>query len=148
MKHTPQGKLYTEIVLETFKLSGLLVAQGDTLAKEVGLTRARWKVLGALASADTPMTVSQIAHLMGQARQSVQRLSDEMEKAGLLVYASNPFHKKAKLVAMTAKGKAVFLQLEQKQIPWANENADEIELADLEMALETLKKISQSLEVS
>lgn len=146
MKHTPQGRLYTEIVLETFKLSGLLVAEGDALAKEVGLTSARWKVLGALANADFPMTVSQIAHSMGQARQSVQRLSDEMEKAGFLMYENNPLHKKAKLVAMTAKGKAVFLQLEQKQIPWANENANEMKVADLEVALETLKKMSRILD--
>lgn len=146
MRHTQQGKLYTEIVLEIFKLSGLLVTEGDALAKEVGLTSARWKVLGALANAGFPMTVSQIAHVMGQARQSVQRLSDEMEKAGFLVYEDNPHHKKAKLVAMTPKGKDVFLSLEQKQIPWANENAAEIEIPDLKIALDTLKKTVQKLD--
>lgn len=145
MQHTPQGQLYTDIVLEVFKLGGLLISDGDQLSKDIGLTSARWKVLGALANSGTPMTVSQIAFSMGQTRQGVQRLSDAMVKAKLLAYEENPRHKTAKLVALTEKGSDAFAALEQKQIPWANAKSSGIELKEMEVALEVLKKITQVL---
>jgi len=147
MQHTREGHLFTDLVLEVFKLSGLLVTAGDELTQELGLTSARWKVLGALANAESPMTVSQIATSMGQTRQGVQRLSNEMEKEGILEYQENPYHKKAKLVAMTAKGKALYLALEQKQVPWANENSAEISSQDMEVALGVLRAIGTKLGV-
>ena len=146
MQHTREGHLYTDIVLEVFKLGGLLVSEGDELTKELGLTSARWKVLGALAYSDSPMTVSLIAYSMGQTRQGVQRLSDAMVKEGVLAYEDNPHHKKAKLVAMTAKGEDVFLALERKQIPWANQNSAEISAQEMEIALGVLKKMVRKLE--
>ena len=146
MQHTREGRLYTEIVLEVFKLGGLLITEGDELTRELGLTSARWKVLGALAQSGSPMTVSQIAFSMGQTRQGVQRLSDAMVKAGILAYKDNPHHKKAKLVAMTSKGKDVFLALDRKQIPWANQNSAKMSAQDMEVALDVLKKIAQKLE--
>lgn len=146
MKHSREGKMFTEIVLEIFKLSGLLIAEGDVLTKEVGLSSARWKVLGALAYSDTPMTVPQIAHSMGQSRQSVQRLADVMKKAGFLVYRDNPYHKKARLVLLSEKGKEIFETLEQKQIPWANLNSADINAPDMETTLSVLRKIIKRFE--
>ena len=146
MQHTREGRLYTDLVLEVFKLGGLLVSEGDELTKELGLTSARWKVLGALAYSDLPMTVSQIAYSMGQTRQGVQRLSDAMVNEGILAYEDNPQHKKAKLVAMTPKGEDVFLALERKQIQWANKNSTEISAHEMEVALGVLKKMVQKLE--
>ncbi|MEW8185030.1 MAG: MarR family transcriptional regulator [Candidatus Thiodiazotropha endolucinida] len=146
MQHTREGHLYTAIVLQIFKLGGLLVSEGDELTRELGLTSARWKVLGALAYSESPMTVSQIAHSMGQTRQGVQRLSDAMVKEGILAYEDNPHHKKAKLVAMTPKGEDVFQALERKQIPWANQNSFDISSQDLDIALDVLRKMTQKLE--
>ena len=51
MKHTPQGHLFTEVVLEVFKLSGSLVAEGDKITSDHGLSSARWKILGAIVLA-------------------------------------------------------------------------------------------------
>ena len=80
MKRTQQGALLTEIILETFKLNGLLVSAGDQLTKELGITSARWKVLGALSNEARALTVPEIARKMGQSRQAVQRLTNEMVK--------------------------------------------------------------------
>jgi DNA-binding MarR family transcriptional regulator len=144
--YTREGRLYTDIVLEVFKLGGLLITEGDGLTKELGLTSARWKVLGALAQSDSPMTVPQIAALMGQSRQGVQRLSDIMVEMGILLYEDNPYHKKAKLVAMTSKGKDLFQALERKQIPWANEQSSDIDVQAMTEALDVLKKMVKRLE--
>ena len=143
MKHSKEGRVFTEVVLEIFKLSGLLVTEGDVLTKELGLTSARWKVLGALALSDSSMTVPQIAHTMGQSRQSVQRLTDALEQDGFVNYSNNPYHKKAKLVAFSGKGKEIYKLLDEKQIPWANSAATGISLADMQTALSVLRKMSQ-----
>lgn len=145
MQHTQEGQLFTDIVLEVFKLSGLLITAGDELSNELGLTSARWKVLGALAGMESPMTVSQIAMSMGQTRQGVQRLSNEMVQEGILVYEENPYHKKAKLVAMTTKGKELFMKLEQKQMPWANAHSADINAQKMEETLDVLRQMVESL---
>lgn len=146
MKHSQQGHTFTEIILETFKLSGLLAAEGDRMTEAVGLSSARWKILGALARSNTPLTVPQIARMMGQTRQAVQRLVDIMHKNELLAFLSNPNHKRAKLVTLTTKGKEIYTKLEEKQIPWANQKSSHISESDLATTLATLKKISHLFE--
>ncbi len=37
MPHTKQGEVFTEIVIEVFKLKGLLITEGDKLTEEFGL---------------------------------------------------------------------------------------------------------------
>ncbi|WP_163836046.1 MarR family winged helix-turn-helix transcriptional regulator [Spartinivicinus ruber] len=147
MKHTRQGQAFTEIVLEVFKLSGLLVTEGDKLTAEFGLTSARWKILGALIRSNNPITVSQIARLMGQTRQAVQRLTDDMQKEDLLAFIDNPNHKRAKLVSLTKKGEEIYYQLEQKQIPWANQCSADITATDLETTLTALRHISNLFKI-
>ncbi|MCK4709530.1 MAG: MarR family transcriptional regulator [Gammaproteobacteria bacterium] len=142
MKHTQQGHVFTGIILEAFKVSGLLTVEGDRLTEAHGLSSARWKILGSLAISNTSLTVPQIARMMGQTRQAVQRLVDIMHKDGFLIFLSNPNHKRAKLVDLTAKGKEIYAKLEEKQIPWANQYSSQIDEVDLEITVATLKKIS------
>jgi len=145
MQHTPEGEVLTEIILHTFKLNGLLVQEGDQLMKALKLTSARWKILGALFTTGT-MTVSDIARMMGQSRQAVQRLSNEMTEEGLLVARTNPNHKRAKLFTLTAKGRESYTAAMQKQAPWVNALADELNGADLEVVSVVLKKLINQFE--
>ncbi len=145
MQHSPPGHAFTEIIIETFKLNGLLVVAGDRMTAPLGLSSARWKILGALARSETPPTVPQIARLMGQTRQAVQRLVDAMHADGLLEFHPNPEHKRAKLVAWTVQGEAAYRRTEKIQTPWANRCAEPISLRDLETTLSTLRKISDQV---
>ena len=146
MKLTRQGHAFTEIVLEAFKFSGLLTTEGDRITEIYGLSSARWKIIGALERSDTPLTVPQIARVMGQTRQAVQRLVDIMHRDGLLDFITNPKHKRAKLVTLTSTGEGVYKKLEQQQIPWANQHSSQIDEKELEITLATLKKISEKFE--
>lgn len=146
MKHTRRGRVFTEIVLEIFKVNGLLAVEGDQLTKDQGLSSARWKILGALKLSDQPLTVPQIARLMGQTRQGVQRLTDLLEKDRLLLYQNNPNHKRAKLVTLTPKGHKAYSILNAKQIPWANQSANNISTAELQATLSVLKNMAALFE--
>lgn len=143
MKHTRKGSMFTEIVLEVFKLGGLLIAEGDKITKTYGLSSARWKILGSLALADSPLTVPQMARMMGQTRQAVQRLVDIMHKDDLLEFFPNPDHKRAKLVTLTTKGNEIYKKIEEKQIPWANQHSSHMKEQDLATTLSTLRKMEQ-----
>ena len=146
MRITTEGQLFTEIVLELFKLSGVLVNEGDKLTKDLGLSSARWKVLGALALSNNPLTVAEIARSMGQTRQGVQRLTDAMEQEGILAYQDNPRHKRAKLVCLTPMGKKTYSKLEQKQIPWANTHSSKMSAKNMQTTLFVLQQMTQVLE--
>ena len=146
MKHTPEGKQLTDIILEIFKLSGFLVAEGDVLTKEQGLNSARWKVLGAISNTINPLTVSKVARNMGLTRQAVQRIANEMVTDGLLYFKDNPQHKRAKILVITKTGEGIFEELDKKQILWVNSIADPLKLKDLELTFDVLRELSARLQ--
>ena len=72
----------TDLVLEVFRLNGRIIASGDALVARIGLTSARWQVLGAIALQAGPAPVVRIADAMGLTRQSVQRTVDALAEEG------------------------------------------------------------------
>lgn len=144
MAHTPVGKTFTDLLLEVFRLNGRLLAAGDRLTKPLGLTSARWQVLGAIE--DQPRSVAQIARRMGLARQNVQRLANALEKEGIVAYAPNPDHRRAKLVCLTQRGKKAFEELARRQEAWANQIASGVHHSELKVALDVIRKLRSALE--
>ncbi len=68
----------TSLILEVFRLNGCLISAGDDLVSDLGLTSARWQVLGAMALAPAAETVARLARSMGLRRQGVQRIVNEL----------------------------------------------------------------------
>lgn len=141
-----KNQVFTEIVLEIFKLGGLLVQEGDRMGSAYGISSARWKVLGALSLAGQAQTASQIAQNMGLTRQAVQRLVDVMHADGLLVFYDNPQHKRAKLIALSATGQAAYTQLASVQAAWASQCTSDLQETELATTLAVLHKLSQILD--
>jgi DNA-binding MarR family transcriptional regulator len=124
--HSPKRMLFLDIVLSVFRLSGLLVAEGDAMTEDLGLTSARWKVIGVVALSTAGLTVPGIARVLGQSRQAVQRITDVMAKDGLITYQPNPKHKRSVLVLLTEEGKSAYHALREVQDPWAIRNTEDI----------------------
>ncbi len=142
--HTAEGALFTELVLEVFRLNGRLLAAGDELTRDLGLTSARWQVLGAVALAAEPLPVARIARAMGITRQAVQRVANELAEEGFVRFAPNPEHKRAKLVTFTERGRTAYARASERQARWANRLA--AGLAGLDHALATLEAARKALE--
>lgn len=51
-----------------FRAHNGLIAVGDRITAPYGLTSARWQVMGAMALSGQPLTVAQIARVMGLTR--------------------------------------------------------------------------------
>jgi DNA-binding MarR family transcriptional regulator len=135
----------TDLVLEIFRLNGELIAMGDDLVSDLGLTSARWQVIGAIALAQTPLPIAQIARNMGLTRQAVQRLANELEKEGFLRFAPNPDHQRAKLVLLTSKGQAAYASATKRWLPKARGLGSGSTLKDIETSLATLRRLRQRL---
>lgn len=136
----------TELILETFRLNGRLLEAGDELVRHLGLTSARWQALGAIDASPVPLPIAHVARNMGLSRQAVQRLANEMEKDGLVRFAPNPHHERARLVLMTDQGKAAFRSAMAKQRRWAEHLAEGLSVESIADAACVLRELRQKLE--
>jgi DNA-binding MarR family transcriptional regulator len=110
----------SRLALEVFRLNGALIAAGDALVAPLGLTSARWQVMGAVAEARGGLPVAGIARNMGLVRQSVQRIADELAAEGILRFAPNPHHRRARLVQLTERGEALFAEANRRWLTLAD----------------------------
>jgi DNA-binding MarR family transcriptional regulator len=133
------------MALEIFRLNGDLIAMGDDLVSDIGLTSARWQVMGAIALAKTPLPIAQIARNMGLTRQAVQRVANELEGEGFIRFAPNPNHQRAKLVMLTRKGESAYAAAMARWEPKAAALGGGSTLKDIETALATLRRVRQRI---
>ncbi|MBZ8131820.1 MarR family winged helix-turn-helix transcriptional regulator [Afifella sp. IM 167] len=134
------------LILEVFRLNGALIAAGDDVVKPLGLTSARWQVMGSVAQGKGGFTVAQLARNMGLARQSVQRIVDEMLGAGIFELAENPAHKRAKLVRPTKEGERLFEAALFRWLPLADALAEEAGAGELQRMTAVLQRLRVRLE--
>jgi DNA-binding MarR family transcriptional regulator len=143
---TPEGDAATEVILAVFRANGALIGSGDTLAADEELTSARWQVLGAIALADRPLTVPQIARRMGITRQSVHATVKRLHADGLVELAPNADHRRSQLVRLTELGASRYAAIDRRQTTWVNDLAQGIGRADLEAAARVLGELTGRLE--
>jgi DNA-binding MarR family transcriptional regulator len=143
-RRATSGKVLTELILEVFRLNGRLLAAGDRLTRPVGQTSARWQVLGAVDR--EPRSVSEIARVMGLTRQSVQRTADRLQAEGIVAYADNPAHRRARLVTLTPQGRSALDWITQRQIVWANGLGARLGAVEVGRALQVIRAFRQALE--
>ena len=139
MSKATRNQALSDLSLEVFRLTARLNTLADRLSRQVGLSSARWQLLGALALAGQPLPVAEIARRMGLKRQSVQRTADALEASGHIEYLDNPRHRRAKLAAISRKGEQSLDALQTLQDGWAEGLEQDFDLTDLEQTLDTLR---------
>lgn len=98
----------SRIAFALFRAHGLLLAVGDKVTAPFSLTSARWQVLGQIVASQGGLPAAQIARNLELTRQSVQRVLDDLARLGMVDWADNPNHRRAKLAVVTAAGLAAF----------------------------------------
>ncbi|MCX5060314.1 MarR family transcriptional regulator [Streptomyces sp. NBC_00461] len=136
--------LLSRSALGVFRLNGQFLAVAEELAKPAGLTAAWWQVLGAILG--EPLSVAGIARAMGITRQSVQRIADLLVQRGLAEYRPNPAHRRAKLLAPTAQGRAANARIGPGHAAFADRLAQEFGEAELAEAVRVLERLSKVLD--
>jgi DNA-binding MarR family transcriptional regulator len=136
----------SDLIVEIFRINGRLLAAGDRLVADLGLTSARWQVIGAIALAGHPQTVPAVARTMGLTRQAVQRLINELMADGLVEARPNPGHRRARLFSLTNAGASAFEAATARQAPWAEALAAGRSAAEIVAAEATLRALRDRLE--
>jgi DNA-binding MarR family transcriptional regulator len=145
-KRTPSGAAVSELIVAVFRLNGRLLVAGDRLVASLGLTSARWQVMGAIALSPAPEPVARLARNMGLNRQGVQRIVGELAAEGFVELKDNPHHRSAKLVVMTAKGVQAYDAALRAQTPWVNMLGEGLDAKRIEDAGRMLEGIRQRLD--
>jgi DNA-binding MarR family transcriptional regulator len=143
---TQGGQLLTDLMLDLFRLHGRVIASGDRLVADLGLTSARWQVLGAIAVAQRPQPVAWLARDLGANRQNIQRIVNDLEAAGLVAFAPNPHHRRAQLVVLTKEGREAFDAAMRLQAPWVERLAEGLAVEELQTVHRVLVDLRQKLE--
>jgi DNA-binding MarR family transcriptional regulator len=145
MGRTEAGEAFTSCVVEVARLGHLVTAAGEALARHGGQTLARWVILDTVAGA--PLTVAEIGRTRGMARQPVQRVADLLVEDGLAVFKDNPRHQRAKLLALTARGRRVLDAINAEQAVWANSHGAKVGIATLERTHELVAQLRSVIDM-
>ena len=145
-QRTLAGTALTELILDLFRVTNRMLASGDRLVAELGLTSARWQVLGSIIASERPQPVAWLARDMGANRQNIQRIVNDLAKEGMVVFQTNPHHRRAQLVVLTEKGSKTFDAAMRLQAPWINNLSDGLRVEDLEATHSVITTLLRKLE--
>lgn len=147
-QRSPAGTALTNLILDLFRLNNRMINAGDKLVDGLGLTSARWHVLGTVVTSDRPQPVAWLARDMGANRQNVQRIVNDLEKEGLLAFQPNPHHRRAQLVVLTDKGHQAYEAAMHLQAPWVEMLAEGLQVEDLKTTHAVMKALRSKLETN
>lgn len=142
---SPAGDDLTALILTLFRANNRTLAWGDRLVAPLGLTSARWQVMGTIVAAERPQPVAWLARDLGANRQNVQRIVNDLNRDGLVTFAPNPHHRRAQLVVLTDKGQQIYAQAIRLYDPAVNALAQGLPVADIATATRILTELQTRL---
>ena len=103
-------------------------------------------VLTCILDAPAPLTVPQIGRNLGNPRQVVQRIANELEEKGLIRKAENPHHRRALLLVPTPQLQAMRRQAEDRAKSAARDMLRAISVDQCDRLAIDLRALRTSLE--
>ncbi|MBB6510894.1 DNA-binding MarR family transcriptional regulator [Rhizobium soli] len=143
-----KAEALTDLILTMFRANNLTLAWGDRLVSPLGLTSARWQILGAIVQAGRPQPVAWLARDLGANRQNVQRIINDLKSDGLVSLEPNPHHKRAQLVVLTPKGQQAYEGALELYNPLVATLADGLSPHDIAAAQRVLTTLRARLEAA
>ncbi|WP_433308827.1 MarR family winged helix-turn-helix transcriptional regulator [Micromonospora sp. CA-269861] len=136
---------YRLLMADVYELAGESRRSSEELARDAGQTAARWHVMSVLS--DGSRTVASAARRLGLARQSVQRVVDDLARAGMVELHDNPDHLRAPLVTLTAEGLVTLTGLLERSDVDRRDAVDRagLSLVELENARATVRSLVDAL---
>ncbi|MEU3628247.1 MarR family winged helix-turn-helix transcriptional regulator [Amycolatopsis coloradensis] len=135
---------YRLLIADVYELAGVSRRSSEREAADQGTTVARWHVLSTVS--EQPLPVPAIARRLGQVRQGVQRVVDELTEVGQLRTEPNPAHRRSPLYALTPDGARLLEQLwtasESPRLTLLEDSG--VNAEDLRRARDTLRRLSNA----
>lgn len=126
---------------DVYELAGASRDTSERIARELGQTAARWHVMSVVSEA--ALTVPAIARRLGLARQSVQRVVNDLAGAGLTTLEENPDHRRSPLVSLTDAGRQVLEELFRRSDATRAAQIDRagVSITDLDEARQVIRSL-------
>src|SRR3982751_1355150 len=147
-ERTPGGEVVSRLTMDLFSLSNRMLTAGDRLVARLGLTSARWQILGAIVAAERAQPVAWLARDLGANRQNVQRIVNDLHADGLVAFETNPHHRRAQLLVLTDQGRQAFEAAMELQAPWIDQLSDGLSVKELETVGRVVRGLRRKLEGS
>jgi DNA-binding MarR family transcriptional regulator len=141
----PVADALTALILTLFRANNRTLAWGDRLVAPLGLTSARWQVMGMIVAAERPQPVAWLARDLGANRQNIQRIVNDLHREGLVTFASNPHHRRAQLVVLTDKGQQAYAEAIRRYNPAVSALSEGLSVEDIETATRILTNLRTRL---
>lgn len=122
-----------------------LLEDGDALTGRWRLTSAKWKVLGAVALNQAPLTAPGIARAMGLTRQGAQKQLDALLADKLVMREPNSADARAPLYQLTAKGARIYQEIRLAWQARSEQLVRKLNKAELLAAANTLGTLSAAI---
>ena len=136
----------TELVLLVLDVYGALHANGQKITQPFEQSPARWQLMGQLDQQS--WTVSEIARRVGNSRQAVQRLANEMVRDDLIEFVDNLDHRRSPKLKLTGSGASTLRQINLKQHAWAKALGVELTSESVNQTIAGLGQLLAALETT
>ena len=133
----------SELVVQVFRLNGLLLPAGDAMAEPAGQTSARWRVLAAIE--DAPLVGGADRSRLAASPGSVQRVADLLVRDGLPRTRTTPTTAAPSSSDHAERAVPPCAPSEPRQRAWADALGAELGEADLRKANSVLARVLDAL---
>jgi DNA-binding MarR family transcriptional regulator len=141
---TPKQEVLVSVIREVRTCFNQLKTLAERLHEDLGVKPSMRAVMESLAGGG-PQTVPDIARNKGVSRQHVQNIMNSLQAAGLVEGADNPAHKRSPHFDLTAKGRAIFAVIEEREAEPLRRIASSMTTKTLVHATEALHCLNQHL---
>lgn len=131
----------SSLIGDVYEAAGALQMSGAAIAAAERVTLSQWHLMDAIEDSST--TVARAARRIGQSRQAIQKVANEMVAAGLLEFRPNPDHKTSPLIFLTDDGLSVQKRLWARATESHEARFGPLSRRDLDITRATLRQITQ-----
>ena len=117
------------------------------LRKNVGVTLSQWRVVGSLVL-QPGLTQRELASRIGIEGPTLVPMIDKMEKQGLLKRKPDATDRRVNRIFLTSRADSLWESMTECAIKIRKSSTKNIPESDIQTTLDTLRKISQNLEIS
>lgn len=135
----------TKIMLTIFRVNASLLDYGNHMVAPLGLTSARWQIMGAIALSGQPLTCPQIADFMGVSRQGAQKQLHLALQDGLVFTLPNPGHERSPFYRLTEHGQTLYDRAMRLQDRWSRALSETLSETELSTTLHLLQTLHHRL---
>ena len=118
----------------------------DRRLKYLGLSQASWVAVAAIAGAQSPLSQSELAQILGVEGATIVTMVDRLVKTGLVQRIPTLADRRKKLLVVTADGKALYEKVRSEADAIGKEILENVDEPDMQVVMRVLAEVLAAAE--